>query len=166
MWFNNNIKAGGNSLFKQIYTGIDVLFINDIIDTDGEFMSYDRLKAKYNVKTHFLEYAGLLSATKNYCKSFNFSNENIKIQTPIHPYLIKILNENKQGCKHIYNRLMVNNDIVKFDKWKQELNIEYSPVKFHIIPFKCCMDKHLQWFQCRINYRILGTNYILEKNEN
>jgi hypothetical protein len=58
---------------------------------------------------------------------------------------------------------MLNTEIIKFEKWQQYLNIDTSPVKFHKIPFKCCKDKNLQWFQCRINYRILGTNYVLEK---
>ena len=163
LWLNSNIKAGGKSFFKQNYVKKGILHINDIINTDGEFMSYNEFKEIYNVKTHFLEYAGLLSATKVFCNSFNFPEEKIKNQTPIHPHIIKILSEKDKGCKHIYDRLMVSSESINFDKWKQELNIDTSPVNYHTIPFKCCKDKHLQWFQCRINYRILGTNYMLEK---
>lgn len=76
---------------------------------------------------------------------------------------MKIINENKKGCKHIYNRFNSTNEKVKFEKWTRELNLNYSLIKLHAIPFKCCNDKHLQWFQCRINYRILGTNFLLEK---
>ena len=98
-----------------------------------------------------------------YFKSFNLNDEKSKVKTPIQPIVIKIINEKEKGCKHIYNKLKSRNDKVKFEKWIQELNLTYSPTKLHIIPFNCCNNKHLQWFQCRINYRILGTNFLLEK---
>ena len=165
IWFNENIMAGGKFIFKPNYVNKGILFINDITNINGDFLSYYDFQKLYNVKTHFLEYASILSASRLYFNSFNFSDEKSKNCSPIQPIVIKIINEKEKGCKHIYNRLKSRNDKVKFEKWIQELNLTYSPTKLHIIPFNCCNNKHLQWFQCRINYRIFRYQLFARKNE-
>ena len=163
IWYNENIKAGDKHLFKQNYYEKGILLINDIVNINGDFLSYNDFQQIYNVKTHFLEYASILSSVKFYSKHFTFKDDKAKNHTPDQPIQIKLINENRKGCKHIYNRLQSTNEKVKFEKWTQELKLDFSLTKLHFIPFKCCNNKHLQWFQCRINYRILGINYLLEK---
>ena len=52
---------------------------------------------------------------------------------------------------------------MKFDKSEADFGEKNIEMKLHEIPFKCCKNKYLQWFQCRLNYRKLGTNNLLHK---
>jgi hypothetical protein len=41
------------------------------------------------------------------------------------------------------------------------INLDWQTI--YSLPFRCTKDTKLQWFQFRINHRILGTNYLLSK---
>ena len=94
-----------------------------------------------------------------------FKGEKAKLETPFLPLSSSVILSNLKGCRQIYDRIMSSKYKSRLDtnKWTEDLNIDFNPVSLYIIPFKCCRDKTLQWFQCRILYRILGTNNLLEK---
>lgn len=49
-------------------------------------------------------------------------------------------------------------------KWNLEFNFNEQDWKnIYKLPFVCTKDPKLQWFQYRINHRIIGTNHLLSK---
>ena len=59
LWYNENLGQG-KAFFKNWYEkGIQVLL--DIISEDGEFYTFEELKAKYDIKGTFLDYHSLIN---------------------------------------------------------------------------------------------------------
>ena len=87
---------------------------------------------------------------------------------PTHPclncYAEKIIVGNDLN-KTIYKILKQNNDIPSSqNKWVslyENISIDWKYV--YSFMFKCKKDTYSQWFQMRINHRILGTNALLFK---
>ena len=59
LWYTENIGRG-KAFFKNWHEkGIQVLF--DIIAENGEFYTFEELKAKYDIKLTFLDYHSLIN---------------------------------------------------------------------------------------------------------
>ena len=73
-----------------------------------------------------------------------------------------LLNSRRQ----IHDRIIhTNRKIKSVNQWSKDLQIKLDvrTDKLFSIPFDINNDSNLQWFQFRINHRILGTNVLLEK---
>ena len=82
------------------------------------------------------------------------------------PLPLSILLKSTKGCRQIYDRIIhTNKSINSINKWSTDLqtNLNVRTDKLFYIPFEISNDQTLQWFQVRINHRILGTNVLLEK---
>ena len=49
LWYNENINAGGTSLYKPNFAEKGILFINDLINGEGDFLSYNEFQEYYNI---------------------------------------------------------------------------------------------------------------------
>ena len=72
IWYSENIKTGGTSLFKLNFAKKEIIFITNLTNKEGDLLSYKDVQEMFNVKTQFLEYTGLVSSIKCYFKSLNF----------------------------------------------------------------------------------------------
>ena len=139
--------------------------MNDIIDKDGSFLSFGHCKQKYGDIVNFLEFSCLVSSIKKYLKLLNISADT-KQQEPNISLPLSILLKSKKGCRHIYDKIIyADKNALSMSKWTEDLHIDLDIKRdkiFHI-PIKIRCDPILQWFQIRINHRILATNYLLEK---
>ena len=160
-----NIKVGGSFIRNKKYLKNGIYFINDIIDKNGYFLTYEQFKNKYDNIANFLEYTSLISSIKEYIKRLKIDPD-VQLLEPIMPLALSILLQSKKGCRPVYARLVhTNSTISSINKWSEELNIhlDIKTDKLFQIPFRINKDSMLQWFQTRIIHRILGTNYLLEK---
>ena len=118
-------------------------------------MSFQNIFDKYGNITHFLEYASLISSLNEY------------LVEPLLPLPISVLLSTNKGCRSIYDRIIGKNICpTSIEKWKKDIEsdgISTNILNLYKIHFKCTKDSTLQWFQTRINHRILGTNHLLEK---
>ena len=62
LWNNRFIKIGGRSIFYKAWTSKGIQKLNDLLDSNGLFFSFENFKSKYGVRGTFLDYAGLLAA--------------------------------------------------------------------------------------------------------
>jgi hypothetical protein len=85
---------------------------------------------------------------------------------PIQPLMIKIINSQKKGCRQIYDYILRAN-ISSIAKRKREdelnLNDDFNWNGIYRLPFNMTKDSNLQWFQYKVNHKILATNYLLHK---
>ncbi|XP_067660098.1 uncharacterized protein [Haliotis asinina] len=58
IWYNQNILIDKKTIFYRNWNAKGVIFINDLLNDSGNFLSRDIFENKYNVKTNFLEYSG------------------------------------------------------------------------------------------------------------
>ena len=169
IWYNPDIKVGGSSICYRRWLAAGIVFIGDLINHTGELLSYREFNATFNINTNFLEFNGLIRSIKTFLQNKNVDylpNRNFDVICPINMHVI---NADLRGCRTIYQHLLKREEFPKtLQKWKSQLtnvpnaSILYNESVYDII-FTITKDSKLQWFQYRINHRILGTNYLLKK---
>ena len=61
--FNNKeILVGGKPIFIGKWFNNNILFIQDLLNNNGQFMSYQEFKDKFACKTNFLQFYQVVSA--------------------------------------------------------------------------------------------------------
>ena len=71
LWNNKNVLLDGKSIFWKTWVEKGIMFIHDFINPDGTWMTYHEFNQKYEVRTNFLRYLGILSIIKNSSKQCN-----------------------------------------------------------------------------------------------
>lgn len=101
IWFNPKVKIDNTSIFLKHYYNAGFVFIKDLLDSDGNFLRLQDM-LKLNIKTNFVEYAGLKKAVLA-----EFPNHfGKKLIGPTLPKSIMLFYKNSKGCKDIYNILL------------------------------------------------------------
>ena len=59
LWHNDYIKIGNNPIHNSSLSKKGIRFVNDILDTDGNFISLNDLHERYGIQINFLFYRGL-----------------------------------------------------------------------------------------------------------
>ena len=62
IWNNRFIKKDGKSFYYRSWANKRILKISDLLNTHGQFLSFENFKRKYGVRSTFLDYAGVLAA--------------------------------------------------------------------------------------------------------
>ena len=65
IWLNKNILVADNTIFYKKFYKKGIVYIRDIIDQSGTFLSVEAVNEKYEVKFDFVTYAGLIKAIPN-----------------------------------------------------------------------------------------------------
>ena len=95
LWKNDFIK----SWYKK-----GIIVINDLLENDGNFLSFNSFKVKFDVTVNFLQYFGICKAIKSgYIIIQNTIN---KIEQPLRP--ISLICKYSKGCSHIYSSFQAN----------------------------------------------------------
>ena len=160
---NENIKIGDKTVYYKSCFENGIKFINDLTNNDGSFYTYDELKATYNVTINFLQYSGLIRSILAWKKTLNLANIRHKEVNPIIPFSVQIYLKSKKGAQDMYNLLNKTTDIPAGKiSWTKKYKFEEDEWgKIFSDPFKITKDSTVQWFQSRINHKILATNTLL-----
>lgn len=169
LWYNPYITVGGSSICYKRWLAAGVIFIGDLVNADGNLFSYQYALENLRLRTNFLEYNGMLEAIRNYLLKIRADYlPRRSFILPI-PLALGVINKDKKGCKTIYQTIMKKCEFPKtLQKWIEDFavipnsNFNARTVIYETV-FKITRDPKLQWFQYRINHRILGTNYLLKK---
>ena len=140
-----------------------MILVNDLLKENGNFYNVTEFNQIFNVNANFLIYKGIERAIKDMGKKYNVVKFSKKLSYPIIPFNINKLITTAKGSKHIYNILNIKtHEPTSKSKWKEKLNITDEKWK-HIYqyPFQKHISKTLQWFQTRINHRIIATRKFL-----
>ena len=112
---------------------------------------------------NFLQYIGLTKSLNSYKLTVLKSTGIKKITYPVRPTVISLFFKNNKGCSDFYNILNKNNDVpTSKSKLDSTYNIEDETWnEIYKFPFDIQISTLLQWFQYRINHRLLSTKQYL-----
>ena len=129
----------------------------------GNIYTYDELKATYNVNINFLQYSVMVKSVLDWKKKINLVSTKNKMTNPILPLLLQI--KNKKGTQAMYKLLSENNDTPTGKiAWNKKYRFDENEWKIiYTESFKITKDSTVQWYQTRINHKILATNTFLCK---
>ena len=174
IWLNNKITVENKPFLWKEWWEKGIQTIDNLLDSEGNFLSCDDLNTKYGVKCSFIEHLRIrqaipykwrkiISITDKSNKKPISSNSGIyvKIKNKIENFL-------QIDSRKIYWLLIdqqTHNHIPTCVKrWEDLYEIDTSiwPQIFRI-PFTACRETYLQSFQYRIIHRILPCNEWLQK---
>ena len=125
------------------------------------FIHRQNLK-KYRVKSNFIQFHGIRQAIREIFRKSNVENMDKKLQYPLLPgTVIPLLCSNK-GCKDFYETLNRNNENpTSQNKWINIYDIEENTwPEIYSSPYHQTLSSTMQWFQLRINHRLVPTKSI------
>ena len=70
IWYNSLIRIANQPIFYRKWSRVGVNQAKDILDHKSDFLKYEDFESRYKVKTTFLTYYGVVSATAKLKKSF------------------------------------------------------------------------------------------------
>ena len=163
IFYNKNILVDNKFVVNKYWADKNILFINDLVNKNGNLYSLQEFEHIYNIKTNFLTYHSMVTAINKYK---NKIVDNVLEKNTILPgisYNIKPLISNIKGCKIMYNILNKNTESPTSQaKWKELYNIEDETWEdIYSAPFNITKHTSLQWFQYRINHRLIPTRKYL-----
>lgn len=145
----------------------DVFFINDLIKENGEFLSFEEFKHKYNINTNVVTYQGLLSAIPRIWKqNIIYNGEKL---TNTECKLVSLLKSNRKVAKYFYNLFIMDHKefpVKSSEKWNEKLEIALDSEDWKSIykaSFLLTDDTNIQTFQFKLLHRTLFTNSRLLK---
>ena len=97
IWFNPKVKINNAPIFFKHYYNARFVFIRDLFDKDGNFLSL-----QVNIKTNFIEYTGLKKAVLSVLPNQIKTN----LIGPILPKTLMFFYKNSKGCKDMYSILL------------------------------------------------------------
>lgn len=167
VWYNPLLKIDNVSFFNKEWHEKGIKFISDFMDSNQMFLNFESFKQKFNLESsNFLFYRGICESIKTALRSNQIEKgKNFDITRPFIPNHINILIKNKKGCKDMYNSLInsVQNTNTAELKWTSNLNIDIENWKQVCEnTFKLSKDTTIQWFQYRLQHRILPVNTYLK----
>lgn len=128
--------------------------ISDLSDScEGQFLSFNSFRNKFNVKCNFLQYYSILSSIPQNWKKLLQENSQDPVTPPTSTCSL--------SCKAIYSILLNLEDLPPPTSEKKLLmsGIEKSDLnKIYLLPFKATREIKLTMFQYKIIHRILPTN--------
>ena len=165
IYFNENILMGGKDIFFKKFYNKGLYLINDFFTDEGRFYTNEDLNSIYNINMNFLQYHGIKKSIEAYLKKMKTKNFSSKLHYPIIQSNIQLILKNKKGSKDIYNVLNINSSSPT-SKVKWNLKYRFNEQTWKNIfkfPFQKPISTTLQWFQTRINHRILANKQFLHK---
>ena len=93
-------------------------YISDIIDTNGEIISFQKAKQMFNISGSFHDYMGLIRSLPD---SFKSASNKVRAEYPvIHPQ-VEIVLQKEKGAKYLYDIMMVKKNKITEKSMGEEL---------------------------------------------
>lgn len=158
IYYNHKIMVGNKPIYIKEWYEKGIWYINDLLHENGRFYTQYEFENKYNLKTNFIQFAGIIKALKTLFKDIKIIDVK-KSSLPIIPKDIKLLLKSLKGGSDFYYILNKNEEKPTSKlKWNNVYDIEEETWKnIYDAPFKLMLGTKLQWFQLRIIHRILPT---------
>ena len=171
LWYNSYI-SGTMPFFPDWYKK-GVYLVGDIISPDGNILTIEEIKYKFNFNPNILNYYSIKVKIQDFMSRHKLSG-NWTLEKPTYPFHLDVLFRSKKGCKKfydIYNDLGTQNDNpiceTMWSKLVSNENLEITLKERWESIYKICfysvLDNNLIWFQYRVLFKILGTKDYLKK---
>ena len=172
LWNNRDITIENKSVFWKAWRDRNVLFVQDLLNNQGNYLSPQEFSDKYNIKVNFLQYYQITSAIPAYLKSYasahmdlgdlNSICENFDFQ------LSKdiTLNLKKTLCKQFYKLFVeeIKIEPTAIKAWRKNCpEVADNWVNCIQNNYKITRDNKLRQFYFKLLHRILVTNKELNR---
>ena len=160
-WYITNINI---KRLQPVLNGKGVYLIRDLLDSQGNRLSYQEFKRIHNIQINFMDF---LSLQKSIPRTGYHEIQALEALPEVRDTsLVKFLKKSEQVCKWAYGELIKKLKIKEpyKHKWATHLNtIEDEEWKhYHCLPFTCTQNTKLQSFQYKIVHHILATQKTLK----
>ena len=109
LFYNENIKIGGSYIYYSSWFQIGIRYINDLINDNGEFYTYEEFKDITGIHPNTLVYHGTIRAIKSYLKEIKVSITHKETSPFIPSYVSSLIQHN--GSKVTYDILNENKEV-------------------------------------------------------
>ena len=161
VFYNNRIQIGHHFILGQRWINRGVFCIGHFVLENGDLISYEEFKQKFNVRMNVVTFFSLRSAIRQYARTTAIlMNDNRFLS--VHK-CFNMLMSTPKGSKMIYDILIDNNNSPKCcGSWDERLGIQNDWKCIFMLASKV-PDIGLKWFHLKILHRCLGTNVILRQ---
>ena len=166
IFHNKYIKINNKSIFFQDWYIKGITHINDILDEQGIFYSWDFFSEKFDIQNQSFRYLSLLhSIPKNWKKRIKDSAQKL---TTVDGKKTKYLKQLKKPSKFFYKEMIkkiTTTPVKAQEKWNIYLEEDLGEFwkGYYTLPFKISIDTRLRAFQMKILHRTLPLNKWLFK---
>ena len=165
LWNNEAVTIDKNPLFWSSWFKKKIVFVQDILNANGNFLTFQEFQNKFNIKTNYLHYFQLISAIPSdlkkqakICETPSYEQLNtttISLSPGSNPVDLVDLR-----CKHYY-KILNNNPTVEptgIKTWKINFPDNHTNWKnqFSFI-YQSTRDNKLRQFSFRLLHRIIVT---------
>ena len=167
IFHNVNIKINHRTIFYQDWMMRGIKCINDLLDDEANFYSWESFSQKYDIQNQAFKYHAVIHAIPRNWKT-RIKEINKKINNITHDTIQKVKHLKKPG-KYFY-KLAIEMTGTRPEKSEEKWNKIYDCIipenewgDIYMIPFKSTSETKLRILQLKILHRILPTNSWLYK---
>ena len=167
LWNNKEINIENKSIFWKAWRNKNVLFVQDLLNKQGNYLSPQEFSEKYNIKVNFLQYYQITSAIPTHLKSYASADTDLgDLNSICENFDFQLsndvtLNLKKTFCKQFYKLFVekINTEPTAIKSWRKHLP-EVAENWVHCIQnnYKITRDNKLRQFYFKLLHRILVTN--------
>ena len=166
IWNNRNIKINNRPVYWKTWHNQGITYISDLKLDTNVFLTYDQFISKYNIKTNFLQYYGLINSVKKYNLSNSVSMGGVPSIRIIKTIEGNIIDMNKAKSKDFYKELILGkcHEPTMLNRLTLSLNVNEQQV-YESLPLnkKSTSEPRLLEFQYKILNGYLAVGTTLEK---
>ena len=74
LWYNHKIRIQNNYVFYKKWYKKGIFLLKDLFNENGEIMTFNELKTKYDITDNIMNYMSIIHAIPNEWINFNFIN--------------------------------------------------------------------------------------------
>ena len=160
IWYNSLIRIANQPIFYRKWSRAGGNQAKDILDHKSDFLKYEDFKPRYKVKTTFITYYGVVSATAKLKKSFQDQVTMNSNQPTCGQKLLSASNICKGAYKLSVKRIS-STPTKSQTKWITDCGNNANSIKWDKscnLPFYCTRETKLQTFQFKLLHRRIATN--------
>ena len=167
LWQNTLIRVGNKPLHYKSWSSKGVRNVGHLMKDSAHFLSFEDFTERFNIKTNFLTFQGVISAIEVLWKN---NEENLHNITTNYPTFTDIFLKARQPNRLAYETLAGKKQKKPVEaqrKWiadcrvETQENIDWDTV--YRSPFLCTKISKLIVFQFKLLHRRLATNSFLTK---
>ena len=166
IWYNSLIRIDNKPIYYRNLSSAGIYFVNDLLEEDSQFLTFDTFKEKFAIKTYFLQYHGVI------CAISNTKRKNHCLQMKGAKTDTKSLLSSEAFCKLAYKSFVTQTASIPCksqEKWLTDCNVcDFHTIdwgKSYTLVFLCTNESKLCVFQFKLLHRKLATNRFLLKLE-
>ena len=167
LWQNSLVRIGNKPIYYKSWSSKGIQNVRHLMKDADNFLSFTELKERFDVKTNFLVYHGLVSCIKSLRNAIENENEKIPGFSGLFvENFIKAPKPNRLAYKKLVSAKQ-SSPRKSQEKWSADCSLQCSETidweMAYKLPFCSTKDTKLIIFQFKLLHRRLATNDFLNK---